>query len=89
MPLIGDISEVFCKFTKFRGAIVIGGESKASFCISLDHMINESRDWMGEIPSSKITKVIVRATELNNENIYVLHIGAKFCLKIGSFIIIY
>ena len=40
----------------------------AFFCISHDPMINESRDSVGEIPSPKITKVIVKATELNNEN---------------------
>ena len=27
------------------------GEEKAFFCISRDHMINESRDSVGEIPS--------------------------------------
>ena len=56
--------------------------SKSSFCISHDHMINESRDLVGEIPSSQITKVIVRATELNDKNIYVLQIGASLCYKL-------
>ena len=32
-------------------------------------MINESRDSVGEIPSPKITKFIVRTTEFNNKNI--------------------
>ena len=49
--LIGDISEVFSKFTKFPVAIVSRGGSKACFCKSRDHMINESRDSVGEIPS--------------------------------------
>ena len=47
---------------------------------------------MGEIPSPYITKVIVRATELNNENVYVLQIGAawsyykygRHCYKLGQ-----
>ena len=50
--LTGDISEVFSKFTKFPMAIVSGGGSKASFCISHDHMINESCDSVDKIPSS-------------------------------------
>ena len=50
--LIGNISEVFSKFTKFPVATVSGSESKAYFCISRGHMINESRDSVGEIPSS-------------------------------------
>ena len=50
--LIGDIAEVFTNSTKFPVAIVCGSESKVSFCISRDHMMNESRDSMGEIPSS-------------------------------------
>ena len=33
-------------------AIVSGGGSKALFFKSRDHMINESRDLVGEIPSS-------------------------------------
>ena len=41
-------------------------------------MINESRDSVGEMPSPYIINFIVRATELNNENIYVLQIGAAF-----------
>ena len=49
--LIGDISEVFSKFTNFPVAIVSGGGSKVSFCISRDHMTNESHDSVGEIPS--------------------------------------
>ena len=47
-------------------------------------MINESRNLVGEIPSPQMTKVIVRATELNNENIYVLKIGASWCYKLGQ-----
>ena len=31
-----------------------------------------------------MTKVIVRATELNNKNIYVLQIGASLCYKLGQ-----
>ena len=49
LPLIRDISQVFSKFSKFPVAIVNGSGSKASFCISPDHMINESRDLVGEI----------------------------------------
>ena len=51
LSLIGDISEVFPKFTKFPVTIVSGGGSKACFWKSRDHMINESRDSVGEIPS--------------------------------------
>ena len=82
--LIGDMSEVFSKFTKFPVAIVNGGRSKASFRISRDHMINESRVSVGAIPSSKITQVIVRATERNYKNIFVLQIGASLCYKLGQ-----
>ena len=46
--------------------------------------INESSDSVGEIISSKITKFVVRATELNNENIDVLQIGARLCYKLGQ-----
>ena len=42
--LIGDILEVFSKFTKFLVVIVSGGGDKAFFCISPDHMINESHE---------------------------------------------
>ena len=48
-------------------------------------MINESHDLVGQISSPSMTKVIVRATELNNENIYVLQIGAAlFYCKLGQ-----
>ena len=48
-------------------------------------MINESHDLVGQISSPSMTKVIVRATELNNENIYVLQIGAAlFYYKLGQ-----
>ena len=47
-------------------------------------MINESRESVGEIAPSSITKVIVRITELNNKNIYALEIGASFCQKLGQ-----
>ena len=47
-------------------------------------MIHESRDSVGEIAPSSITKVIVRTTELNNKNIYALEIGASFCHKLGQ-----
>ena len=49
--LIGDISEVFSKFTKFPVAVVSRDGDKAFFCISRDCMINESRDSFAEIPS--------------------------------------
>ena len=42
---------VFSKFTKFPVAIVGGGGDNAFSYISRDHMINESRDSVGEIPS--------------------------------------
>ena len=71
---------VFSKFTKFPVAIVSGGRDKAFFCISQDHMINDS---VGEVSSPLITKVIVRATELNNKNMYVLQIGPNLCYKLG------
>ena len=48
-------------------------------------MINWSRDSVCEIPSSYITKVIARATELNDKKIYVLQIGASLCYKLGQF----
>ena len=47
-------------------------------------MIDESRDLVGEILSPRITKVIVRATEVNNKNIYVLQIAASLCYKLGQ-----
>ena len=50
-------------------------------------MIKESRDSVGETPSAEITKVIARATELNNKNIYVLQIRANVVTNWGSFII--
>ena len=61
---------------KFPVAIAIGVGSKASFSIS--------RDLVGEIPTSYITKVKARATELNNKNIYVLQIGASLYYRIGA-----
>ena len=45
-------------------------------------MTNKSRDLVGEILSTKIIKVIARATELNNKNIYILQIGASLCYKL-------
>ena len=51
LSLIGDISEVFSKFAKFSGAIVSEDGDKTFFCISHDHVINELRDTVGEIPS--------------------------------------
>ena len=47
-------------------------------------MINGSRESVGEIPSSLITNVIVRATELSDKNIYVVHFGARLCFKLGQ-----
>ena len=47
-------------------------------------MINESRDLVDEIPSPKVTKIIARATELNNKNMYVLQIGTSLCYKLGQ-----
>ena len=54
-PLIGDISAVFFKFTKFSGANVSRGGNKAFFYISHDHMIDESRDLLDEIPSQRLS----------------------------------
>ena len=45
-------------------------------------MISKARDSMGKTTSPWITKVIVRATELNNESISVLQIGASLCYKL-------
>ena len=45
--MTGDISEVFSKFAKFPVAIVSGGRDKVFFCISRDHIINESHDSLG------------------------------------------
>ena len=59
-------------------------EIKVFFCVSRDHIINESRDSVDKIPSLYITKVIVRARELNNKNIDVLQIGASVCYKFGQ-----
>ena len=50
-------------------------------------MIIESLDLVGEITSSKITKVIVRATEFNNKNIYVLKIGAASLFQIRASVV--
>ena len=61
-----------------------GGE-KSFLLISHDHMINESRDSVDQIPSALITKVIVRATELNNKIIYVLQTGASIVTNWGSY----
>ena len=44
----------------------------AIFLAKVEIMINESRNLVGEIPSPLITEIIVRATELNNKNIYAL-----------------
>ena len=49
-------------------------------------MINEARNSVGEIPSPKIAKVIVRATELNNKNIYLLQIGQACVTNWDSFV---
>ena len=35
-------------------------------------------------PQSRWSMVIVRATELNNKNIYVLQIGVSLCNKLGQ-----
>ena len=51
---------------------------------SRDHMINGSRESVGEIHSSLITNVIVRATELSDKNIYVVHFGARLYYKLGQ-----
>ena len=64
---------------KIGGHFPSEGGDKAFFKKSRDYMINKSSDSMGEIPSPEITKVIVRATELNNKNIYALQIGAGLC----------
>ena len=51
-------------------------------------MISESRDSVGEIPSRKITRAIVRKIELNNKNIYMYYKLGKACVtNWGSFVI--
>ena len=60
-------------------AIVLPKVEIKLFLISRDHMINKSRDSVGEIPSPYIDTVRVRTTELNIKNIYVLQIGASLC----------
>ena len=77
------MSEVSSKFTKFPVAIVRGGGEKTFFRISRDRMTNESRVLVGEIPSPKITKVIVRVAELNNKNMFALQIGASLYYELG------
>ena len=82
--LIGEISQVLSKFTKFPVLIVSGGKYEA-FCISRDHRVGESRDLIWEILSPEITKVMVKAAELNNKNLYVLQIGTTlFYYKLGQ-----
>ena len=79
--------EAFQRFSpnllNFQGPLSVEMEVKPPFA---NHVIsiNESSDSVGEIISSKITKFVVRATELNNENIYVLQIGARLCYKLGQ-----
>ena len=71
----------------FHKLVDVGGD-KAFFVKSHDHMISESRDSVGEIPSSQITKFIVRAREVNNENIYMYYKSGQACVtNWGSFII--
>ena len=74
-PLIGDISEVFSKFTKFPVAIVSGGGDK-------DQWVT----WIGGWHTLTVNHegCIVRATELYNKNIYVLQIGASLRYKLGQ-----
>ena len=72
-----NILDEFMKSSKTRPSMV-EVEIKLFFCISCDHMINESLHTMSEI-----AKVIVRVTELNNKNIYVLQIGARLCYELG------
>ena len=83
-----DISGVFFKFTKFPVVIASGGKDKDIFCMSRDHMINESRDPVAFDTLTLIHKgCIVRVAELNNKNIYykyVLQIGASLCYKLGQ-----
>ena len=50
-------------------AIVSGDGDLAFICISSHHMINESHNSVGKIPSPCITKVIVKATELDNKKL--------------------
>ena len=71
-------------FAKIGAHCPSEGGDKTFSCISRDHMINESRDSVGEIPSPQITKVIVRAIELNNKKIYVLQIGESLFYTLGQ-----
>ena len=70
------------------------GEDKTFFCISLDHMINESCDLVGEIayPKSKITKICMYynlgpACVTNWGSLVLLQIRAKVVTNSGSSII--
>ena len=52
-------------------------------------MINESRDSVGEIPSPKITKVVVRATKFNNRHIYMYYELVHICVtNRGGFVLL-
>ena len=59
------------------------GGDKAFICISHDQWVT----WLGGWDTLTIYhphhKVMVRETELNNKNIYVLKIGASLCYNLG------
>ena len=69
-------------------AIASGGKDKDIFCISRDHMINESRDSVAwDTLTLNHKGCYVRVAELNNKNIYykyVLQIGSSLCYKLGQ-----
>ena len=72
------------QLSKIGGHCPSEGGDKAFLRQSLDHTVKESRELVGEIPSTKITKAVIRSTELNDKNISVLQIGASLCYKLGQ-----
>ena len=58
------------------------GGDKAFTCISRDHMIKSHVTRLVRYLHPKVT---VRATELNNKNVYVLKIRASLCYQLGQF----
>ena len=53
--LIGDISEFYCKFTKFPVVILRGSVDKTFFSISRDHIISESYNSVSQFGASVVT----------------------------------
>ena len=70
-------------------AIVSGGGDKVFFCISCDHMTNESLTRWVRYSHPKSQRLHITATEPNNKNVCVLPIGASLCYKIGAALFYY